>query len=171
MEGALDAARRIERRLTKPRIVAGSGNLASLAAFSAWVETQSDAALTSYRHRLNRSLALQQREQLTQRALLGTVEEVYSNALACLDGLPFTAQDVPVERGRSALTPQVQAPFGAFMKTLVDDVVAFNRTSCALSNFAGEDELDNDYMQTILRDIAAAWREFSLAANTLLLNK
>ena len=57
------------------------------------------------------------------------------------------------------------------MQSLLDDVVAFNRTSCALSNFPDEHQLSKEYMQTILRDIAAAWQEFSLSANRLLLAK
>lgn len=176
MEGALEAARRLERALSRHGTAAvqvddGAANAAALERFGGWVAVQADAALNSYRQRLNRSLASQQREQLTQRALLGAVEEVYCNALAFLDGLGFQAGGVAVEHGRSALTPLVQAPFGAFMKTLVDDVVAFNRTSCALANFPGEDRLQDEYMQTILRDIAAAWREFSLSANALLLTK
>jgi monoamine oxidase len=57
------------------------------------------------------------------------------------------------------------------MQGLLDDVIAFNRTSCALSNFPDEHHLSKDYVQTILRDIAAAWQEFSLSANRLLLAK
>lgn len=175
MEGALEAARRISRTLahtgTARLDALPEDNEASLEHFAAWVAQQGEPAVQTYRRRLNRGLALQQREQLTQRALLGTVEEVYGNALAFMETLPFTARDVAVERGRSALTPRVQAPFGPFLKGLVEDVTAFNRTSCALSNFPDEHELPADYMQTILRDIAAAWSEFSLAANALLLAK
>ena len=92
-------------------------------------------------------------------------------ALDVLEGLPFDMSAVTVERGRSALTPEVQKPFRNFMQSLLDDVVAFNRTSCALSNFPGEHHLSKEYVQTILRDIAAAWQEFSLSANRLLLAK
>ena len=58
-----------------------------------------------------------------------------------------------------------------FGEQVPDDVVAFNRTSCALSNFPDEHHLSKEYHQVILRDIAAAWLEFSLAANRLLLAK
>ena len=121
--------------------------------------------------RLARSLATQQRDQLTQRAVLESVEEVYRSALLTLEALPFDMTTVPIERGRSALTPDVQRPFRDFMQSLLDDVVAFNRTSCALSNFPDEHHLSKEYTQTILRDIAAAWQEFSLSANRLLLAK
>jgi monoamine oxidase len=117
------------------------------------------------------SLAAQQREQLTQRAMLTAAESVYARALTTLADLPFNGHAAPVEQGRSALTPEIQKPFGDFLRQFFDDVVSFNRTSCALSNFEGEHHLSKDYEQTILRDLAAAWREFSLSANRLLLAK
>jgi monoamine oxidase len=185
LEGALEAARRIGVSLNRISAQeeasksnspsdgddAASINAASLARFGAWVAAQGDAIFDSYRHRLNRSLAVQQREQLTQRAVLESMEEVFDNALAVLDGLDFDVGVVTVERGRSSLTPGVQQPFGDLMQSVLDDVVAFNRTSCALSNFPDEHHLSKEYHQVILRDIAAAWLEFSLAANRLLLAK
>ncbi len=186
MEGAIEAARRIARGLMRHRepaawapvhmenaggLDAASFNAASLARFREWVATRADSAFDSYRSRLNRSLAAQQREQLTQRAVLGAIEEMYSNALGVLGELPFDTNGVSVERGRSALTPEVQAPFRDVMQALLDDVAAFNATSCALSNFPDEHHVSKEYMQTIMRDIAAAWQEFSLAANSLLLRK
>jgi monoamine oxidase len=99
------------------------------------------------------------------------MEAVFAAALEQLDALSFDMQDVAVERGRSALTPQVQKPFGHLMQAFLDDVIAFNRTSCALSNFPHEHRPPKDYVQTILRDIAAAWHEFSVSANRVLLAK
>jgi len=185
LEGAVNAARRIERALARAgaaaeanpargpvAIDAGlSGNDASLALFAAWVAAQRDSAFDDYRVRLNRSLAAQQREQLTQLAVLGATEAVFAAALQVLEALTFDMRSVAVERGRSALTPEVQKPFRDFMQSLLDDAVAFNRTSCALSNFPHEHKPSKDYVQTILRDVAAAWQEFSLAANRVLLAK
>lgn len=186
LEGALEAALRIERELARafamegePRMAdAGAAdggivsvNAASLARFSAWVGAQHDAAFDGYRQRLTRSLAVQQREQLTQRAVLESIEEIYGKALDVLDRLDFDMSEVAVERGRSALMPDIQKPFRDFMQSLLDDVIAFNRTSCALSNFPDEHHLSKEYVQTILRDVAAVWQEFSLSANRLLLAK
>ncbi len=184
LEGALEAARRVELSLGRSRMKAddlpeasraggsvASINATSLARFSRWVADQQDVAFDGYRHRLNQNLAVQQREQLTQRALLESMEEVFDNALRMLDGLPFEISSTAVERGRSPLTPGVQQPFGIFMQSVFDDVIAFNRTSCALSNFPDEHQLSREYRQVILRDIAAAWLEFSLAANRLLVAK
>jgi monoamine oxidase len=185
LEGAIEAARRIERELSRvfaaetatkasDAVAAGgdiSINAASLAQFGAWVSKQRDAAFDGYRLRLSRSLASQEKEQLTQRAMLGSVEEVWGKALEVLDGLAFDTSNVLVEKGRSGLTPEVQKPFRDFIQSLVDDVVAFNRTSCALSNFPDEHHVSKEYMQVIYRDIAAAWQEFSLSANRLLLDK
>jgi monoamine oxidase len=185
LEGALEAARRIgaslnrisaqqEASVSQSRAGgddATSINAASLARFGAWVAAQGDTIFDSYRHRLNRGLATQQREQLTQRAILESMEEVFDKALELLDDLDFDVDEVTVERGRSSLTPGIQQPFGDLMQSVLDDVVAFNRTSCALSNFPDEHHLSKGYHQVILRDIAAAWLEFSLAANRLLLAK
>jgi len=179
LEGALDAARRIERALTsidaKKSTQAGDSfgalplNEASVARFAAWVDVRSDEVLEDYRRRLNRALASQERENMTQVAVLGALEEVFGQALNVLATLPFDVDDAPVERGRSSLTPRLQKPFGDLMQSLIDDVVAFNRTSCALSNFPGEHKLSPDYTQAIMQDVAAAWREFSLAVNGALL--
>jgi monoamine oxidase len=179
LEGALEAAQRLEVALERARTSqpdapakpAVSITEASLARFGEWVSAQGDAAFDGYYHRLHQGLATQQRDQLTQRAILGSLEHIYGEALGVLKDLEFDMRGVAVERGRSALTPEVQKPFRDFMQTLMDDVVAFNRTSCALSNFPDEHHLSKEYVQTILRDIAAAWQEFSLSANALLLEK
>jgi monoamine oxidase len=185
LEGALEAARRVDLSLNRgwmkaagslpdagrPGGSAASVNATSLARFSRWVADQQDVAFDGYRHRLNHNLAVQQREQLTQRALLESMEELFDNALKMLDGLPFEISSTAVERGRSPLTPGVQQPFGILMQSVFDDVIAFNRTSCALSNFPEEHHLSREYRQVILRDVAAAWLEFSLSANRLLVAK
>ncbi|MGB8364084.1 MAG: flavin monoamine oxidase family protein [Rhizomicrobium sp.] len=184
LEGALDAARRIKRdldyalaletnagRSNRATGAVSDTNAASLAQFGDWVALQAKPAFESYRHRLNHALAQQQKEQLTQRAMLGAAEEVYSSALAKLEALPFDTTGVAIERGRSALTPEIQAPFHGFLPALLEDVTSYNRSSCALSNFPDEHHLPADYVQVILRDIAAAWREFSLSANAMLVAK
>jgi monoamine oxidase len=183
LEGALDAARRIDRALSAIETKSGFSHMktdedcdmpmndASLARFSEWVAAQSDAVFEDYRRRLNRALAAQERENITQLAALGAMEEVFQRALHAIDGLSFDMSNVSVERGRIALTPEIQRPFGDLMQTLIDDVTAFNQTSCALSNFPSEHRLSKDYVQAILRDVAAAWQEFSLSANGLLLEK
>jgi monoamine oxidase len=184
LEGALDAARRVQRALVRASAPTGASsdravaavdpaaiNSASLARFGDWVAAQADTAFDDYCRRLSRSLAAQNKDELTQRAMLESIEEVYRKALEVLDALAFDMKDVAVERGRSGLTPDVQKPFRDLTQSLLDDVIAFNRTSCALSNFPHEHQLSKEYIQTILRDVAAAWQEFSLSANRLLLAK
>jgi monoamine oxidase len=185
LEGALEAARRIGRDLAgalcdsvpPPYPPAGAGrdgrdvNADSLSRLAAWVVIQADPAFDLYRRRINHRLATQQRDQLTQRAVLDTMEQVFSDALAQIQSLPFDLAGQPVENGRSALTPRVQSAFDGFLQTLLDRVVAFNRTSCALSNFPDEHDPSHAYMQAILRDLAAAWAEFSRSANGILLSK
>jgi monoamine oxidase len=181
LEGALEAARRISRDILRqsqggagddaPAIMGEDANAASLRRFASWVEGQNDAAFDDYRRRLNASLAAQNKTQLTQMAMLATVEQIFAEALKRLEALPFDLGGVAVEQGRCALTPLAQRPFADFLRQFNDDVVAFNGTSCALSNFPDEHHLARDYQQVIFRDLAAAWTEFSLEANRLLLAK
>jgi monoamine oxidase len=180
VEGALDAAARIANQLaarqedcvaTKGEGAPANVNQSSLALFSAFVASRREAAFADYRRRLNYALSHGQREQLTQRAMLGAMEAIFAEALIEIGELPFDHDGVAIERGRSDLTPRIQAAFDGFIQTLLDAIVAFNATSCALSNFPHEHHLTREYVSTTLRDIAAAWREFSLAANRLLLEK
>ena len=120
---------------------------------------------------MNASLATQAREQITQRAMLSAAEAFFGQALAKVESLPFDLAGVAVEKGRCALTPLLQQPFSDFLKQYFDDVAAFNSTSCALSNFPDEHRLAKEYQQAIMRDIAAAWAEFSRDLNGLLLGK
>ena len=183
IEGALDAARRVDRALATlamrlapedendPAFEGLPLNEASLLRFSRWVDLQSDAVFEEYRRGLNRALASQQRDGLTQLAILGAMEQIFLQALDLLAKLPFDLTSVAVERGRVELMPLVQKPFGDLMQTIMDDVVAFNQTSCALSNFPEEHRPSREYKAAIMQDIAAAWREFCLSANRLLLQK
>jgi monoamine oxidase len=191
LEGALEAARRIEQVLLRwlpqrdqqpapvpTRQASSAGkprplgiNATSLQKFSHWTQAQQEPAFEGYRRLINASLAVQQREQLTQRAVLAIMEGIFSSALLELEALPFDSGCMAVEHGCSALTPHVQSAFHGFIDHLMTDVVRFNRTSCALSNFPHEHVLSKEYEQTLLRDVAAAWREFSLAANSILLAK
>lgn len=173
MEGALEAAARIQRALAIEVGTAqpSSGNADCLARFSAQVAAQRAVAIERYRQHLQRYLAAQAKEQLTQRALLDSVEQVYSEALDQLGALPFDTAAVGVQRGRSDLTPSVLAAFDGFNSALLEEVVQFNRGSCAISNFPGEHDPAQDYVDTIARDLAAAWREFALNVNSALLRK
>jgi monoamine oxidase len=178
MEGALEAAQRIARDIVRdtaadaaPADQDEATNDASLRRFTAWVEQEGPGVFDEYRRRLNASLATQAREQLTQRAMLGAAEAFFADALTKLESLPFDLGGVTVEKGRSALTPLAQKPFGDFLKEFFDDVAAFNSTSCALSNFPDEHKLGKDYRQAIMRDVAAAWAEFSIAMNSQFLAK
>lgn len=144
-------------------------NDSRLAGFSTWVNTQRSEALERYRRQLNQKLASQLKGQITQRAVLGAMEQVYSEALAVIEELQFEADAAVTAEGRAELTTQVLAPFVGFNKALLDEVLLFNRSSCALSNFPDEHVVSSEYLETIARDLAAAWREFAYGVNTVLM--
>jgi len=192
LEGALSAAARLRRDLLAVLPASSQGlvttpapappaaatrdtaaaNDAHLQSFGAWVSGERAQALQRYRTRLNQALSRQDDEQLTQKAVLGALESLYDDALARIAALPLAAADVaPVSQGRTALTPQVLAPFAGLADELLSEAVKFNNTSCALSNFPYEHRPPRDYLATIRRDLAAAWQAFALAANERLLAK
>jgi len=175
MEGALDAARRLVRDVGRyapaTTVVApGAGkgavsNAESVAAFAHWVGDTQAEVLAIYKKNLAKLMASPDKEILTQRAMVATVEGVFSSALLKLEDLSFDMTSVAIQNGRSDLTPEILGSFKGFIEFLLDSVIEANRTSCALSNFPGEDKLGKDYLQAILRDIAAAWKEFCLSVN------
>jgi monoamine oxidase len=175
MEGALDAARRLVRdvgRYAPAKTVTAPGagqstasNGESVAAFSRWVGDTQTEVLAMYKKNLSKLMASPDKEILTQRAMVATIEQVFSSALMKLEDLPFDMSSVGITNGRSDLTPEILGSFKGFIEFMLDSVIEANRTSCALSNFPGEDKLGKDYLQAILRDIAAAWKEFCLSVN------
>ena len=189
MEGALEAADRIAHAVCRPnaaiRTAAQQNALqtppatdntrptraTALGSFSASVLTLRGMAPERYHLHLTRLLSGQQSEQLTQRALLATADQVYSETLARLDHLlpALDAAGANVNSGRHALTAALLAPFDGWNKGLLDAALSFNGTSCALSNFPQEHRPDPDTLRAITLDLAAAWREFALEINARLL--
>ena len=70
--------------------------------------------------------------------MLESVVETYDEALRQLAELPFDASGSVLEPGWSELTPPVLQPMHGFGPTLLDEVLRFNRSSCAISNFPDE---------------------------------
>lgn len=173
LEGALEAASRLAIKLSSNESLAtpNADNNTSLNHFSSWVSTQRSQVLSRYRSHLNRNMASQVKEQLTQRALLETVEQIYSEALQKLNSLPLNTRDVTIDQGRSALTPVVLAQFNGINQDLVEAALEFNRSSCAISNFPEENEPAEDYQTAIRLDLLGAWREFALSVNDALLTR
>jgi len=186
MEGALEAADRIAHALARASLqgltapapavlpserAAGGTREYAIGAFSASVLALRGMAPERYRLHLTRLLSSQQSEQLTQRALLATADQVYSETLAHLDHLlpDLEAASAQVTSGRHALTASLLHAFEGWNKGLLDAALSFNATSCALSNFPQEHQPDAETLRAITLDLGAAWREFALELNTRLL--
>lgn len=175
LEGALEAALRIKRVLiastSSVNAHAKSDNQTSLQKLKQWVDEQRLLAEQRYRYHLNHMLSRQAQSQVTQRALLGTMEQIYEEALQQIESLPFQTKEVAVEQGRLALTPDVLAAFSGFNRDMMETAMTFNRGSCAISNFPQEQAPDPDYLNVIQRDLSSAWRDFALSVNDVLLAK
>jgi monoamine oxidase len=135
------------------------------------VAARAVAAPDQYRRHLTRLLSSQQHELLTQRALLATVDRVYSESLAQIDALlpELDGADAEVNQGQHALTPLLLAAFAGWNKGLLQAALAFNASSCALSNFAHDQMPDAETQRAITLDLAAAWREFAIELNARVL--
>lgn len=144
---------------------------ASIGAFSAIVLKLRALAPKRYTLHLARLLIAQQNEQLTQRALLATVDQCYSEALAGLDPLlpNMATAHAEVVDGRHPLGAALLAPFEGWNKELLNAALSHNASSCALSNFVQDHRPDADTLHAITLDLAAAWREFAIELNTRLL--
>jgi monoamine oxidase len=187
MEGALESADRVLHALLRARAgplqpaaasgacAAGAGapnsRAAAIGAFSASVLGLRTRAPERYRLHLTRLLQARQSEQLTQRALLATAEQCYSEALAGLDALlpAMDTANAQVQNGRHALSAALLAPFEGWNKALLESALGFNAGSCAVSNFPQEHQPDAASLRAITLDLAAAWREFALELNSRLL--
>ena len=186
MEGALESADRIAHAVCRPNAsvrstplpaalhqagVADGTRALAFGTFSASVLALRGLAPERYRLHLTRLLSSQQSELLTQRALLATADQVYSETMARLDQLlpALNAASAEIINGRHALTSALLAPFEGWNKGLLDAALSFNGTSCALSNFPQEHRPDGETLRAITLDLAAAWREFALELNTRLL--
>ncbi|QXP85564.1 FAD-dependent oxidoreductase [Methylococcus sp. Mc7] len=171
LEGALEAAARLQRALIvdrPPVVPCVARNEQGIAGFGEWVAARRGGVLERYKRLLHQNLASQRTEQLTQRAVLGVMEQVYSEALARLGELSFDPPAGSIEAGVAALAQDLLAPFVGFNKFLLDEAIAFNGSSCALSNFPSEHRPSSEYLETTARDLAAAWREFAYNVNALL---
>jgi monoamine oxidase len=183
MEGALESADRIahalERTQAQPRSASGlvkptaacNTRTDAIDAYSARVLSLRAQAPERYRQHLKRLLMAQQCELLTQLALLATVDQCYSEALSQLDPLlpGLDAANADVANGRHALSAALLTPFEGWNKGLLDTVISYNSSACALSNFPQEHRPDADSLRAITMDLAAAWREFAIELNTRLL--
>lgn len=171
LEGALEAAARIFGQFSLTPCLHAPENRRCVIRFSDWVNTYRTDALAFYQRYLHQRLADQQRNQLTQLSLLATVDEIYQKALLVLEELPFVTEVEVVVNGRSDLTPHLLTPFMGFNEALLNAALEFNRSSCAISNFDQEHKPTDEYIDTIRRDLAAAWRGFALNVNTLLVKR
>jgi monoamine oxidase len=191
MEGALESADRVLHALLRTQADLGkppagaalthassmhtaaapNARAAAIGRFSASVLALRGLAAERYRQHLTRLLQAQQTEQLSQRALLATVDQCYSEALARLDPLlvSMDAAQADVSHGRHALSAALLAPFEGWSKALLEAAQGFNAGSCAVSNFPHEQHLDAHSLRAITLDLAAAWREFAIELNTRLL--
>ncbi|RQM44590.1 amine oxidase [Paraburkholderia bannensis] len=182
MEGALDSAARIARALAPPdgsadfpggTLRAPATVAEAIACFANAVSESREAAPAYYRRHVVRLLSGPYPGPFTQHALLATVSQVYSEALAVPDRLMPTlgTRDADAAQiGRHRFTPALLEPFQGWSSKLLESALAFNATSCALSNFPDDHHPDAELQRAVVLALADAWREFALELNERLVD-
>jgi len=175
MEGALDAAMRLQQALSPARAAQAHPisalNAHCIERFATWAGGQRESVFAAYQRTLHARLSSQAHEQLTRNSVLDSIVEAYEEALRQLAELPFDASGSVLEPGWSELTPPVLQPMHDVGPSLLDEVLRFNHSSCAISNFPDEHAPGSAYLADIQRDMYAAWRKFVLAGNDILMQK
>jgi hypothetical protein len=144
-------------------------NADSIAQFCRYIAGQKPVLKKHYEQLLAQDLSRQQWDGCFQRNVLTVLEQVYDEALAHVQTLPFDSKETPVNRGLSDLSKQVLTAFDGFVDEFLLFVVDKHRTSCALSNFPGEHKPDKAYVNEVRREIAGLWQSFALNVNTYFL--
>ena len=167
MEGALAAAARIEAQLLEAQGAARSDAKMALEDFAPWVAQQRSRAFAAYEGQLKQALSGHRSQDLTRHCLLATVQGLYGESLAYLQTLGFPQQPTSGTDG-TALTRAALAAFEGFNEELLGQALAFNRTSCAMSNFPDEHQPGADYLNLIRADLRDAWRRFAFDVHDFL---
>ncbi|HET7538515.1 MAG TPA: FAD-dependent oxidoreductase [Polyangiaceae bacterium] len=170
MEGALEAALRIasiiiaksDQRAPPKTTSAPSNDPAVkvwLEQYDARVRARRAQAALVYRDFVQRALAAQDSEGLTQRALLEAAASAYRAALAELSSAPFLQCEIePHTLG--AYVQSALAPLAGFHEELLASAMKSNQTSCAMRNFAEEARPDSAYLHVIRADLQSVLDEF-----------
>ena len=169
MEGARAAAARIETQLVgaPAQGVARSDAEMALEDFALWVARQRSRAFSAYEGQLKQALSGHRSQDLTRHCLLAAVQGLYGESLVHLQTLGFPQQAASGTEG-TALTRAALAAFEGFNEELLGQALAFNRTSCAMSNFPDEHQPGTDYLNLIRADLRDAWRRFAFDMHDLL---
>lgn len=146
-------------------------NAESIAQFCGYMAERKPELKKRYEQLLAQDLSRQQWDGCFQRNVLIALEQVYNEALAHLQTLPFDTTAIQVNRGMSDLSKQALTAFDGFIDEFLQFVVDKHRTSCALSNFPGEHKPDKDYINEVMQGIAGLWQHFALNVNAYFLEE
>ncbi|WP_172326729.1 FAD-dependent oxidoreductase [Mangrovicoccus sp. HB161399] len=168
MEGALESAERVLRQIALAPPVRPAAEEEGLMGFAGWLEARETAAFDVYRHHLNQRLSRQQGTMVTRFAALDSVEAFFGEAIGVLSAVPFPEEEIGADGARAEVVKHVGTMAKSFLNRHLGEILAFNRSSCALRNFPAEHELPVDYVQAILGDVSRAGGGFLAEVDGLL---
>jgi len=178
MEGALHAAARIAREIlgrskrTTPTPKTARATVLHhdastrdrFSLFDSWLRDQRKPILEDYKQRVEALLPSPSQKPLTQRALLESVQHLFSGALVQLQhGQPA------VHSGRdAALASRVHATMREFLGSIVVDILDESRNAPVQSTLQTERRPSRAFTAAMLRAVYAEYREFARKVTQLL---
>ena len=169
MEGAALSAERLARVLARPHRPGDPAG--GLGDFADWLDTRPPEVFEGYRAALHRRLSRQDSDRPTRRAAQDCLAAFFDEALAVLAGLGFPEEDTASPDGRAAITRPLKALTRDFLNRLIGEIVAFNRSSCALRNFPEEHAMREPYLREVLADASGLGRDFLIEADLILASR
>jgi monoamine oxidase len=185
MEGALHAAARVARELfrlenktirtvhpgrdkTLATVLPASTPTDRLTHFQSWLHEQRQPTLDDYKQRIATLLSCADHKQLTQKALLASVQQLFKAALEQLGQVQDGQTEAVHSRRDAALAPRVHEAVRNFLNALVGAVLSFNLKSPDLAALSAERRPSRVYAQAMSRAMYTAYRRFSRDATALL---
>jgi len=184
LEGALRAARRIAREISRldtaqPKLSGASRVRISravlpasphhdrLSQFHTWLHEQRRPLLDDYQKRVALLAPSHDSKQVTQRALLASVQQLLQTALEQFQAEPMLVHP----RRDAALAPRVHEAMREFLGAAMRDVLAWNRSAPLLSDHREERQPSRNYAQAMMREVYAAYRRFARDVSQHLANE
>lgn len=121
-----------------------------------------------YDRSVNKDLSQQNSQDLFLRNVTAVLQQVYQQALAQLQQLPLSEQNLESEQGSAELMTQLLKAFDGMIEELIHYALQKHRSSCALSNFPAEHNPSPEYLAQVIDATSWDWSAFILQVNNLL---
>jgi len=141
----------------------------NLAGFEHYVNSLLPSSKRQYDRNINLDLSRQHWQNLFQRNITVTLQQVYRETLEQLRHITFDREIPAGKDGSVSVNEQILNPLLGLMDELIQYAMQKHRTSCALSNFPEEHNPSQAYIAQVMQDVDKDWSAFVTQVKALLL--